>query len=147
MSSIYVNEWMETEGNIGSKCEAKIAGKFYWIKKIVSGSWIIVLAMYLYKNSLNIWHNAKLIILVDCLFPLKTWIDIFKGLPDTNPAEFIIGILALVALIIVKIISVRWKDKLKVPIPIELIIVSVWSYTSNSQCMNECVAGDWIITQ
>ena len=57
--------------------------------------------------------------------PIK-WYLICKGLPDANPAEVIIAILSLVFLVVMKeVVNERFKHKLKVPIPAELILVIV----------------------
>ncbi|XP_072025146.1 sulfate transporter-like [Amphiura filiformis] len=61
---------------------------------------------------------------------IYTWIDIFKHLPDTNAAEFIIAIIAMAALVTCKIISTKWKDKIKFPIPTELIVVVIATLSS-----------------
>ncbi|KAK7500434.1 hypothetical protein BaRGS_00008341, partial [Batillaria attramentaria] len=53
-----------------------------------------------------------------------TYINIFKNIADSNVADLIVGLICMAVLLAVKIgINERYKDKLKVPVPIELIVV------------------------
>nr|KAG5709111.1 hypothetical protein BaRGS_028567 [Batillaria attramentaria] len=53
-----------------------------------------------------------------------TYIDIFKNITTCNPADIIVGLICMAVLLAVKIgINERYKAKMKVPVPIELIVV------------------------
>uniref|UniRef100_A0A4W3HQ37 Solute carrier family 26 member 4 n=1 Tax=Callorhinchus milii TaxID=7868 RepID=A0A4W3HQ37_CALMI len=52
-----------------------------------------------------------------------TVIDIFTNIRKTNIADLIAGLLTFVVCITVKEINTRFKDKIKVPIPIEVITI------------------------
>uniref|UniRef100_A0A4W3HSQ6 Solute carrier family 26 member 4 n=1 Tax=Callorhinchus milii TaxID=7868 RepID=A0A4W3HSQ6_CALMI len=54
-----------------------------------------------------------------------TVIDIFTNIRKTNIADLIAGLLTFVVCITVKEINTRFKDKIKVPIPIEVIVTIV----------------------
>lgn len=55
---------------------------------------------------------------------IYTYIDLFSIISSTNIAELVISIISIVTLLLVKdCINDRFKHKLKVPIPIELIVV------------------------
>uniref|UniRef100_A0A4W3HVP3 Solute carrier family 26 member 4 n=1 Tax=Callorhinchus milii TaxID=7868 RepID=A0A4W3HVP3_CALMI len=56
---------------------------------------------------------------------LNTVIDIFTNIRKTNIADLIAGLLTFVVCITVKEINTRFKDKIKVPIPIEVIVTIV----------------------
>ncbi|XP_067382164.1 solute carrier family 26 member 6-like [Channa argus] len=57
------------------------------------------------------------------LAPVRTFINICQLLPKTKPVEVIVTVLSLAVLIPIKEINVYFKNKLVVPIPIELIVV------------------------
>ncbi|KAI4898669.1 hypothetical protein NFI96_018000 [Prochilodus magdalenae] len=54
-----------------------------------------------------------------------TFIDICKGLPETNIASLVFALVSSVVLIIVKELSARYRHKIPFPIPMEIIIVVV----------------------
>ncbi|XP_013421854.1 pendrin isoform X2 [Lingula anatina] len=55
---------------------------------------------------------------------IKFMIEILKGMPDANIVSIIMSILCMITLILVKeCINARYRKKLKVPVPIELIVV------------------------
>ena len=61
-----------------------------------------------------------------------TYIDIFKNITDANPADVIVGLICMAVLLAVKIgVNERFKHKLKVPIPIELIVVIISTIISH----------------
>ena len=56
----------------------------------------------------------------------KIWYDIFKGIAQANPAEVIISIICIAILVSIKeVINEKFKHRLKVPIPAELLIVII----------------------
>uniref|UniRef100_A0A4W3IEH5 Solute carrier family 26 member 4 n=1 Tax=Callorhinchus milii TaxID=7868 RepID=A0A4W3IEH5_CALMI len=61
-----------------------------------------------------------------------TVIDIFTNIRKTNIADLIAGLLTFVVCITVKEINTRFKDKIKVPIPIEVIVVGKHSTGKHS---------------
>uniref|UniRef100_A0A8B9M493 Solute carrier family 26 member 9 n=1 Tax=Accipiter nisus TaxID=211598 RepID=A0A8B9M493_9AVES len=53
-----------------------------------------------------------------------TFIDICKGLPKTNVASLVYALVSAVLLIIVKELNLKYMKKIRMPIPMEIIIVS-----------------------
>ncbi|NXC88834.1 S26A9 protein, partial [Cercotrichas coryphoeus] len=53
-----------------------------------------------------------------------TFIDICKGLPQTNLASLVYALVSAVLLIIVKELNLKYMKKIRMPIPMEIIIVS-----------------------
>lgn len=58
------------------------------------------------------------------MFSLQTLIEIFQNIGDTNIADFIAGLLTIIICMAVKELNDRFKHKIPVPIPIEVIVVS-----------------------
>ncbi|XP_063290985.1 pendrin-like [Pelobates fuscus] len=56
---------------------------------------------------------------------IYTIIDIFKNIAKTNIADLIAGLLAFIVCVAVKEVNERYKHKLRVPIPIEIIVTIV----------------------
>uniref|UniRef100_A0A8C3RIP9 STAS domain-containing protein n=1 Tax=Chelydra serpentina TaxID=8475 RepID=A0A8C3RIP9_CHESE len=63
-----------------------------------------------------------------------TFIDICKNLPKTNVASLIFALISTVLLIIVKELNMKYMKKIRVPIPMEIVIVIV--ATAVSGCFN-----------
>uniref|UniRef100_A0A8C3F7M2 Solute carrier family 26 member 9 n=1 Tax=Chrysemys picta bellii TaxID=8478 RepID=A0A8C3F7M2_CHRPI len=63
-----------------------------------------------------------------------TFIDICKNLPKTNVASLIFALISTVLLIIVKELNMKYMKKIRVPIPMEIVIVIV--ATAVSGCLN-----------
>ncbi|NXU99259.1 S26A9 protein, partial [Cettia cetti] len=61
-----------------------------------------------------------------------TFIDICKGLPQTNLASLIYALVSAVLLIIVKELNLKYMKKIRMPIPMEIIIVIVATAISGS---------------
>ncbi|XP_040200440.1 sulfate transporter-like [Rana temporaria] len=59
-----------------------------------------------------------------------TWIDIFSNLKSTNICDLVISIVAITLIIPCKEINDRFKKKMKVPFPIELIVIIVATLVS-----------------
>lgn len=57
-------------------------------------------------------------------FFLQTLIEIFQNISNTNLADFIAGLLTIIICMAVKELNDRFKHKIPVPIPIEVIVVS-----------------------
>ncbi|NXE50323.1 S26A9 protein, partial [Casuarius casuarius] len=66
-----------------------------------------------------------------------TFIDICKGLPKTNVASLIYALVSAVLLIIVKELNLKYMKKIRMPIPMEIIIVIVATAISGSFNMPE----------
>uniref|UniRef100_A0A8B9BFS8 Solute carrier family 26 member 9 n=1 Tax=Anser brachyrhynchus TaxID=132585 RepID=A0A8B9BFS8_9AVES len=66
-----------------------------------------------------------------------TFIDICKGLPKTNVASLIYALVSAVLLIVVKELNLKYMKKIRMPIPMEIIIVIVATAISGSFKMPE----------
>ncbi|NXT26707.1 S26A9 protein, partial [Syrrhaptes paradoxus] len=66
-----------------------------------------------------------------------TFIDICKGLPKTNVASLVYALVSAVLLIIVKELNLKYMKKIRMPIPMEIIIVIVATAISGSFNMPE----------
>uniref|UniRef100_A0A669QX16 Solute carrier family 26 member 9 n=1 Tax=Phasianus colchicus TaxID=9054 RepID=A0A669QX16_PHACC len=53
-----------------------------------------------------------------------TFIDICKGLPKTNVASLVYALISAVLLIVVKELNLKYMKKIRMPIPMEIIIVT-----------------------
>ncbi|KAM4748785.1 sulfate transporter-like [Rhinophrynus dorsalis] len=60
-----------------------------------------------------------------------TWIDIFKNLKTTNICDLLTSIVAITVLVPVKEINDRFKSKMKIPVPVELIVIIVATLVSH----------------
>ncbi|RMX43870.1 hypothetical protein pdam_00021076 [Pocillopora damicornis] len=67
---------------------------------------------------------------------VKIFIHMMKNIPSANVGAVITGLLCLFLLIGLKEINVRFKDKLKVPIPAELLVVAVGTAISYGAAIN-----------
>ena len=62
---------------------------------------------------------------------IKTWIAIFSKLPQTNVAALLISIISMLVVYLVKrFINEKYKKRMRVPIPIELIVVIIATLVS-----------------
>ncbi|CAH1783539.1 unnamed protein product [Owenia fusiformis] len=69
---------------------------------------------------------------------ILTYVDIFSNIMHTNIADLIISILCCAMLILMrKFINERYKEKLPVPIPIELIVVAIGTIASHFGKFNQ----------
>ncbi|NWR76766.1 S26A9 protein, partial [Centropus unirufus] len=66
-----------------------------------------------------------------------TFIDICKGLPKTNVASLVYALVSAVLLMIVKELNLKYMKKIRMPIPMEIIIVIVATAISGSFDMPE----------
>ncbi|KAM9313207.1 sulfate transporter-like [Gastrophryne carolinensis] len=62
---------------------------------------------------------------------ILTWIDIFSSLPNTNICDLVVSIVAIVMIVPVKEINDRFKHKMKIPFPIELVVIIVATLVSH----------------
>lgn len=58
------------------------------------------------------------------IFFSQTLVEIFQNIGNTNVADFIAGLLTIIICMAVKELNDRFKHKIPVPIPIEVIVVS-----------------------
>ncbi|RUS75829.1 hypothetical protein EGW08_016421 [Elysia chlorotica] len=57
---------------------------------------------------------------------IKTWIYIFSKLPETNIATLMISIISMLVIYLVKrFINDKYKKRMRIPIPIELVVVII----------------------
>ncbi|NXI12101.1 S26A9 protein, partial [Irena cyanogastra] len=63
---------------------------------------------------------------------VHTFIDICKGLPQTNLASLVYALVSAVLLILVKELNLKYMQKIRMPIPMEIIIVIVATAISGS---------------
>uniref|UniRef100_A0A8C6JNX3 Uncharacterized protein n=1 Tax=Melopsittacus undulatus TaxID=13146 RepID=A0A8C6JNX3_MELUD len=54
-----------------------------------------------------------------------TWVDLFRYIQNTNICDLVTSLVALAIIVPVKEINDRYKDKMKAPFPIELLVVIV----------------------
>lgn len=63
---------------------------------------------------------------------IKTYVHIFRQITETRPAEVIISVVCIVTLLIIKIgINEEYKEQLKIPIPIDLVVVILGTVVSH----------------
>ena len=67
---------------------------------------------------------------------LYIYIEIFKHITEVNFADLIIAILCMMILLIGRFLNTRYKDKLKIPIPFELIVVVLGTFISHFAKLN-----------
>ena len=69
------------------------------------------------------------------LFFLQTYGDFFTNIPDTNSITLIASVVCMVFLYTIKTYvnqNPKIKPKLKMPVPVELIAVSIYKYISRA---------------
>ncbi|KAG8578601.1 hypothetical protein GDO81_010554 [Engystomops pustulosus] len=62
---------------------------------------------------------------------IMTWIDVFSNLQTTNICDLLTSVVSLVALLPVKMLNDKYKSKIKVPFPIELLVIIVATLVSH----------------
>ncbi|RMB96566.1 hypothetical protein DUI87_26630 [Hirundo rustica rustica] len=60
-----------------------------------------------------------------------TWVDLFRHIHDTNVCDLLTSLVALAVIVPVKELNERYKDRMKAPFPIELLVVIVATVTSH----------------
>ncbi|XP_062928625.1 pendrin isoform X2 [Mobula hypostoma] len=89
------------------------------------GGFTTAAAFHVFVSQLKIVLSVPTKSYMGVLSVIYTLIDIFRNIRQTNIADFIAGLITFVLCVIVKEINVRFKDKIKVPIPIEVIVTIV----------------------
>lgn len=77
------------------------------------------------KESLSpdlVWFSLYIYLIF--IFHVQTWVEIFKNIPNINWATFIVSAVSLGMLIGLAYVNDKFKDKLPVPIPMDMIVVS-----------------------
>ena len=64
------------------------------------------------------------VLLITGLCLLQTYIFMFKNITLSVPGAVVTGIICILLLFLLKFISEKLKDKMKFPLPAELIVVS-----------------------
>ncbi|NXL93189.1 S26A2 protein, partial [Alectura lathami] len=76
---------------------------------------------------------------------ILTWVDLFRYIQNTNICDLVTSLIALAIILPVKEINDRFKDKMKAPFPVELLVVivaTVLSYYFNfEERYNAAVCG------
>ncbi|KAK7131238.1 hypothetical protein R3I94_016389 [Phoxinus phoxinus] len=65
-----------------------------------------------------------------------TWINIFKNIHKTNFCDLITSAICIIVLVTGKEIQDRYKDRLKIPLPTELVVVAVATIVSHFADLN-----------
>uniref|UniRef100_A0A8C4J603 Sulfate transporter-like n=1 Tax=Dromaius novaehollandiae TaxID=8790 RepID=A0A8C4J603_DRONO len=77
---------------------------------------------------------------------ILTWVDLFRYIQNTNICDLVTSLVALAIIVPVKEINDRYKDKMKAPFPIELVVVIVATVLSHyfnfEERYNSAVCGD-----
>ncbi|XP_071120028.1 sulfate transporter-like [Mytilus edulis] len=69
---------------------------------------------------------------------IYVYIEIFKAFPHIHVATFLVSIICLLILVLVKdVINERYKNKMKMPIPIDLILVVLSTFISSYTQLHE----------
>lgn len=70
-----------------------------------------------------------------CNLCVQTLASVMENLPQTNIAELLISLVCLAVLVPVKEINTRYRQRLRTPIPVEILTVS-WSHVLGAQGPN-----------
>ncbi|NXS14711.1 S26A2 protein, partial [Neodrepanis coruscans] len=62
---------------------------------------------------------------------ILTWVDLFRYIQNTNICDLVTSLVALAIIVPVKEINDRYKDKMRAPFPIELLVVIVATVLSH----------------
>ncbi|KAM9330539.1 sulfate anion transporter 1-like [Gastrophryne carolinensis] len=68
---------------------------------------------------------------------VSTWINIFKNIHHANVCDIITSAICIAALVAAKELGDRYKDKIKIPLPTELIVIAVATLVSHYCNLNE----------
>ncbi|KFP72082.1 Sulfate transporter, partial [Acanthisitta chloris] len=62
---------------------------------------------------------------------ILTWVDLFRSIQNTNICDLVTSLVALAIIVPVKEVNARYKEKMKAPFPIELLVVIVATVLSH----------------
>ncbi|XP_077332223.1 sulfate anion transporter 1 [Lithobates pipiens] len=68
---------------------------------------------------------------------VTTWINIFKNIHHANVCDVITSAICIAALVAAKELGDRYKDKIKIPLPTELVVIVVATLVSHYCNLNE----------
>ncbi|XP_069834130.1 sulfate anion transporter 1 [Dendropsophus ebraccatus] len=71
---------------------------------------------------------------------ITTWINIFKNIHSTNFCDVVTSAICIVVLVAAKELGDRYKDKIKIPLPTELVVIVVATLVSHYCNLNELYA-------
>lgn len=96
--------------------------------KVCSASWWELDGKFNMFEQIALKTNAWQLVLIS--LPLtdlyfQTFASVLENLPHTNMAELLISLVCLAVLVPVKEINMRFRQRLRTPIPVEILIVSV----------------------
>ncbi|KFR11642.1 Sulfate transporter, partial [Opisthocomus hoazin] len=77
---------------------------------------------------------------------ILTWVDLFRHIQNTNICDLVTSLVALAVIVPVKEINDRYKEKMKAPFPVELLVVIIATvisyYFSFEERYKSAVCGD-----
>ncbi|XP_069599269.1 sulfate anion transporter 1-like isoform X2 [Ranitomeya imitator] len=68
---------------------------------------------------------------------VTTWINIFKNIHNTNFCDVVTSAICITVLVAAKELGDRYKDKIKIPLPTELVVIVVATLVSHYCNLNE----------
>ncbi|KAG8593578.1 hypothetical protein GDO81_000884 [Engystomops pustulosus] len=68
---------------------------------------------------------------------VTTWINIFKNIHNTNFCDVVTSAICIAVLVAAKELGDRYKDKIKIPLPTELVVIVVATLVSHYCNLNE----------
>ncbi|XP_073493172.1 sulfate anion transporter 1-like [Phyllobates terribilis] len=68
---------------------------------------------------------------------VTTWINIFKNIHNTNFCDVVTSAICIIVLVAAKELGDRYKDKIKIPLPTELVVIVVATLVSHYCNLNE----------
>uniref|UniRef100_A0A674J9A2 Sulfate transporter n=1 Tax=Terrapene triunguis TaxID=2587831 RepID=A0A674J9A2_9SAUR len=71
---------------------------------------------------------------------LTTWINIFRNISQANQCDVITSVVCIAVLVAAKELGDRYKQKLKIPLPTELVVIVVATLVSHYGKLNEVYA-------
>ncbi|XP_067409486.1 sulfate anion transporter 1 [Emydura macquarii macquarii] len=71
---------------------------------------------------------------------LTTWINIFRNISQANLCDVITSVVCIAVLVAAKELGDRYKHKLKIPLPTELVVIAVATIVSHYGKLNEVYA-------
>lgn len=104
-------------------------------------------ANFLIKQIRSSWSNYNTSIV------LQSIVAVFSKITTTNVAALIVGLTCIVLLLIGKEINLRYKKKLPVPIPMEIIVVSrlrsslakLFNYSKAVELISLSIKSNWAL--
>lgn len=103
------------------------------------------MANFLIKQIRSSFYNTSIV--------LQSIVAVFSKITTTNVAALIVGLTCIVLLLIGKEINLRYKKKLPVPIPMEIIVVSrlrsslakLFNYSKAVELISLSIKSNWAL--